>query len=147
MEESSTDNLTPQQRKHAMRQVKGKNTAPELKVQQILKEMEHDNFQLHPEDIAGKPDIIWTDRNLALFIHGCFWHGHDCPRGARIPKTHRDYWKAKIERNFNRDQSNQAILIQTGWRILIIWECELKNTDITKEKIRKFLETSFNCVK
>jgi DNA mismatch endonuclease, patch repair protein len=147
MEKSPTDNLTPQQRKHAMKQVKGRNTAPELKVQQILKEMGYDNFQLHPENMVGKPDIIWADHHLALFIHGCFWHGHSCPRGARIPKTHRDYWQAKIERNFNRDQSNQALLTQTGWRILVIWECELKNTDVIKEKIRKFLGTSINQVK
>lgn len=124
-----------------MRQVKGKNTYPELIVQQILQEMGYDNYQLHPENIAGKPDMAWIDYKAVLFIHGCFWHGHDCSRGSRLPKTHRNYWETKIERNFKRDQSHQAILAEQGWRVLTIWECELQKKESIIEKLNQFLRT------
>lgn len=138
---TSTDNLSLKQRSHAMRQVKGKNTAPELKVQQLLQELSYNDYQLHSEDVVGKPDIAWIPYKVALFIHGCFWHGHDCSRGARMPKSHHDYWKTKIERNVQRDQSHKKILTELGWETLIIWECELRNCEAIVEKLKFFLET------
>ena len=129
-----TDNLTPQQRSHAMRQVKGKNTSAELLVQQILKEMGKDDYQLHPNDVVGKPDLVWMEKKIALFIHGCFWHGHDCKRGARMPKTQTEYWKAKIARTLKRDQTYREELESLGWRVLTIWECELSDKETYNKK-------------
>ena len=77
--------------------------------------------------MPGKPDIAYGRRKLAIFVHGCFWHGHDCPRGARLPKANSDYWRAKIARNRARDQAATAALAAMGWRTLTIHECELKD--------------------
>jgi DNA mismatch endonuclease (patch repair protein) len=82
---------------------------------------------------------VFPNRRKVIFVNGCFWHGHDCPRGARVPKTNTAYWTAKIARNGARDASNVAKLKEAGWRALIIWECELKNIDRLKARISRFL--------
>jgi DNA mismatch endonuclease (patch repair protein) len=96
-------------------------------------------YRLHRKDLPGKPDIVFIGKKLAIFVHGCFWHGHDCRRGARTPKTNRDYWPQKIERNQRRDAENIAALQADGWRTLVIWECEIKNKVTLSEKILHFL--------
>jgi len=84
-------------------------------------------YRLHRADLPGKPDIAYGRRKLAIFVHGCFWHGHSCARGNRMPKTHVDYWRAKIDRNRARDDTNRGALEALGWRVLAIYECELKD--------------------
>ncbi|MGD1105522.1 MAG: hypothetical protein ABR865_00640 [Terracidiphilus sp.] len=75
----------------------------------------------------------------AIFVHGCFWHGHGCPRGARLPKTNTNYWRTKIARNISRDEANLRRLKSLGWRVLVIWECEIKNSERTEQRLLKFL--------
>lgn len=108
-----------------MRAVKSANTTPELRVRSAAHCMGL-RFRLHRKDLPGKPDLVFVSRRIALFVHGCFWHGHDCARGARVPKTNRVYWKAKIGRNVERDARTAEALKAEEWRPAIIWECEIK---------------------
>jgi DNA mismatch endonuclease (patch repair protein) len=114
-------------RSAVMRAVKSADTAPELAVRAILRRIAP-GYRLHRADLPGKPDIAYGRRQLAIFVHGCFWHGHDCARGSRMPKTNADYWRTKIARNRARDERTLAALSATGWRTLVIYECELKNS-------------------
>ncbi len=84
-------------------------------------------YRLNRADLPGKPDIVLAGRRLAVFVHGCFWHGHDCARGARIPKANRAYWTAKIGANRARDHAARTALEAAGWRVEAVWECELKD--------------------
>lgn len=122
-----------------MRGVKARDTSPEIAVRRLLRASGRTGYRLHRKDLPGKPDIAFIGRKLAIFVHGCFWHGHSCQRGARIPKTNRDYWPQKIERNQRRDAENIAALQVDGWRTLVIWECEIKNKVTLSEKILHFL--------
>ncbi len=109
-----------------MRAVKSRDTGPELAVRAILRSLAR-GYRLHRADLPGKPDIVYASRRLAIFVHGCFWHGHDCPRGARMPKNNADYWREKIARNRARDAKSVAALETMGWRALVIFECALKD--------------------
>ena len=93
-----------------MRRVKGRDTGPEMTVRRALTRLGA-RYRLHRKDLPGSPDVVMPGRRLALFVHGCFWHGHDCPRGARVPKQNRDYWTAKVARNRARDAANAAALV------------------------------------
>jgi DNA mismatch endonuclease (patch repair protein) len=121
-----TDVFTPEKRSSVMRRVKGKNTRPEMQVRRLLTRMGL-RYRLHRKDLPGKPDIVMPGRKLAVFVHGCFWHGHDCARGARVPKANRDYWLSKVGRNRARDLEETAALEACGWRVLTVWECTLKD--------------------
>lgn len=96
-------------------------------------------YRLHRRDIPGNPDIAWVGKKRAIFINGCFWHGHSCPRGARAPKTRADYWQAKITRTKCRDAKNFESLGQTGWNVLVLWECELKDQARLAQRLSTFL--------
>jgi DNA mismatch endonuclease (patch repair protein) len=109
-----------------MRAVKSRDTQPELVVRKLLRSIAP-GYRLHRADLPGKPDIVYARRRLAIFVHGCFWHGHDCARGARPPRTNAAYWSAKIARNRARDEATLQRLAVQGWRTLVIHECELKD--------------------
>ncbi len=134
-----TDVFPPEKRSSVMRQVKGRNTGPELKVRRALTQLGA-RYRLHRKDLPGAPDIVMPGRRLAIFVHGCFWHGHACARGAREPKSNADYWRGKIGRNRSRDADNQLRLRLLGWRSEIIWECELKDDDALNRRLRSLLE-------
>jgi DNA mismatch endonuclease (patch repair protein) len=119
------DKPTPE-RSAVMRAVKSQGTGPELKVRAMLRAIAP-GYRLNRADLPGKPDVVYGRRKLAIFVHGCFWHGHDCPRGARPPKDNAEYWQAKIARNRARDAAALAALSALGWRALTIHECELKD--------------------
>ena len=121
-----TDVFNPEQRSAVMRKVKSRNTSPELEVRRLMWSMGL-RYRLHRGDLPGAPDIVLAGRRLAVFVHGCFWHGHDCARGARVPKQNRDYWTGKVGRNRERDARSQAALQALGWTPLVIWECELRD--------------------
>lgn len=121
-----TDVFSSEKRSSVMRRVKGKDTAPEMKVRRLLWGMGA-RYRLHRKDLPGRPDIVMPGRKLAIFVHGCFWHGHDCARGSRVPKQNRDYWLAKVGRNRDRDLAHRAALEAMGWRVLTLWECDLKD--------------------
>jgi DNA mismatch endonuclease (patch repair protein) len=124
-----------------MRKVKGENTSPEITIRKMLRALGDSGYRLHRKDLPGKPDIVFVCRKLAMFVHGCFWHGHDCKRGARIPKTNRKYWQKKINRNKKRDTENIAKLQAKSWKVLVVWECELGNREIVSRRLKKFLKS------
>lgn len=134
-----SDVYSLEKRSAVMRRVKGKDTSPELKVRRLLRRLGV-GYRLHRADLPGKPDIAMPGRKLALFVHGCFWHGHDCARGARMPKANRPYWEAKIARNRARDAANRAALEAMGWRTVTLWECELKDEGAVEERLREELD-------
>ena len=121
-----TDVFTPAERSAVMRKVPGKNSSAELAVRRLLTALGL-RYRLHRKDLPGSPDVALPGRKVAVFVHGCFWHGHDCRRGARAPKANADYWSAKIARNRARDDAAVAALTQMGWRPITVWECELKD--------------------
>jgi DNA mismatch endonuclease (patch repair protein) len=131
---------SPEVRRRTMQAVKSKDTAPELLVRSLAHRMGY-RFRLHSKDLPGKPDLVFPGRRKAVFVHGCFWHGHDCARGARVPKTNRDYWTKKIARNRERDRAACAALAHSGWAYLVIWECDLGNETRLKAQLRRFLNT------
>jgi len=121
-----TDVYGPEKRSAVMRRVKGAGTAPELAVRRLVWRL-GGRYRLNRKDLPGKPDIVLPGRRLAIFVHGCFWHGHDCARGARVPKANRDYWVAKVARNRARDAAARAALLTAGWRVETVWECEMRD--------------------
>jgi len=134
----TTDVYGPEKRSAVMRRVKGRDTTPELVVRRALTRLGA-RYRLHRKSLPGSPDIVMPGRRLALFVHGCFWHGHDCARGARVPKANRDYWLGKVGRNRARDARTQAELAALGWRVETIWECELKDAGALEARLRELL--------
>lgn len=120
-----TDVFTPEQRSAVMRRVKGRDTAPELAVRRILRAAGI-GYRLGGAGLPGRPDLVMKGRRVVVFVHGCFWHGHDCPRGGRQPKANAAYWIAKIDRNRRRDEASRAALTADGWRVVTVWECAMK---------------------
>jgi DNA mismatch endonuclease (patch repair protein) len=136
-----TDVYSAEKRSSVMRRVKGRDTGPELIVRRALTRLGA-RYRLHRKDLPGQPDVVLPGRRLALFVHGCFWHGHDCARGAQVPKQNRDYWLAKVRRNRERDARNQAALEADGWRVETIWECELKDAAALEARLRRLLTSA-----
>ncbi|MDB5586885.1 MAG: hypothetical protein JWP26_1855 [Devosia sp.] len=128
-------------RSDIMRAVKSKDTTPEMVVRRLIHGMGY-RYRLHGKDLPGKPDLVFAGRRKVIFVNGCFWHGHNCKRGARQPKANGDYWKAKIARNVHRDAGNIVALVRAGWRVVTIWECETKVADrpALAAKLREFLD-------
>lgn len=122
---TTTDVFTPERRSAIMRAVKGRDTAPELAVRRILRAAGI-GYRLGGRGLPGRPDLVMQGRRVVVFVHGCFWHGHDCVRGARLPKANSGYWTAKISRNRARDSAAQLALEDAGWRVVTVWECGLK---------------------
>lgn len=126
-------------RSRTMRAVKSKNTGPEL----IVRRLVHANgyrYRLHSNTLPGCPDLVFPGRKKVVFIHGCWWHGHDCARGSRIPKTNVDYWTKKVSRNKARDLASRKRLLSDGWRVLALWECELRNEASVLKRLVRFLK-------
>ena len=138
MKTPGLDPFTPAERSVVMRAVPSKGSSAELKVRKALTALGV-RYHLHRKDLPGSPDIVLGPRRLAIFVHGCFWHGHDCKRGAREPKANADYWRAKIGRNRVRDERVQAELASMGWRIETIWECELKDQPTLAARLKTLL--------
>ena len=122
------DVFTPEQRSAVMRRVKARDTGPEMKVRRALRAAGV-GYRLGGCGLPGRPDVVMKGRKTAVFVHGCFWHGHDCPRGDRKPKGNAEYWTSKIDRNRARDARVADELTATGWRVLTLWECDLKQPD------------------
>lgn len=122
-----------------MRAVPGRDTSAEMKVRRLVRAIAP-GYRLHRRDVPGRPDIAWIGARRAIFVNGCFWHGHDCRRGARMPKANAAYWAAKIARNRARDARNLALLDALGWRALVVWECELADAGALEARLRTFLQ-------
>lgn len=126
-------------RSEIMRRIRDKNTKPELTVRHMLRELGYPGYRLHRKDLPGKPDVAYIGRRKVILIHGCFWHGHDCKSGMRQPKSNQDYWCAKVERNKQRDTINYNSLIDLGWKVLVVWECEIKQQAELFKRLGNFL--------
>jgi DNA mismatch endonuclease (patch repair protein) len=134
----TTDVYPPAKRSAVMRRVRSRDTSPEMTVRRALTGLGA-RYRLHRSDLPGAPDIVMPGRRLAVFVHGCFWHGHDCARGARVPKANRDYWVAKVARNRTRDAATRDALQAAGWRVATLWECELKPHAALVERLKRLL--------
>jgi DNA mismatch endonuclease (patch repair protein) len=126
-------------RSENMRRIRSKDTAPELMVRSLVHRLGY-RFRLHRKDLPGKPDLVFPSRGKVIFVHGCFWHGHDCPSTARTPKTNTGYWVEKIRRNTERDVRHRSELNALGWDVLVVWECEIKDAEALSSRLTSFLE-------
>lgn len=134
------DNLNPNVRKRAMSAVKCTNTAPERMVRSALHQLGY-RFRLQNRKLPGRPDLVLARLRLAIFVHGCFWHGHSCRRGNRLPKTNVDYWEKKISGNVARDRRQKQEYRMLEWRVLIIWECQIRRAGFHRwlaKKLRRY---------
>lgn len=136
-----TDVYDKEKRSAVMARVKSKDTSPERAVRRILTGLGA-RYRLHRKDLPGSPDLVMPGKRLVFFVHGCFWHGHDCARGARTPKANRDYWLAKVARNRARDAKVSEALRADGWAVETIWECELRNEDVLTARLGEILARS-----
>lgn len=135
------DNRTERQRSENMRAVGCKNTAPELLIRSTLHHLGY-RFRLHRGDLPGTPDIVFPGRRIVMFVHGCFWHGHECPRGC-LPSSNLDFWQRKIAKNRERDSRAQQQLRKEGWKVLTVWECKTKNKASLEKRLSRFLENGW----
>jgi DNA mismatch endonuclease (patch repair protein) len=128
------DNLTEEQRSRTMSRIRSKWTMQEKRIHRYLKKAKV-KHNMHPH-ISGNPDIILPEKKIAVFLHGCFWH--KCPKHYKAPKTHKNYWLPKIERNVERDKNNSRILKKEGWRVVRIWEHEIKHN--LEQSVKKLVD-------
>lgn len=122
-----------------MRAIGSKNTKPEMIVRQALRAAGYTGYRLHRKDLPGRPDIAFIGRKKAIFVHGCFWHGHDCRGGSRRLRSRLDYWLPKISGNQERDARHQAGLKAAGWEVLTVWECEIRS-EALPDRLQRFVE-------
>ena len=120
-----TDKMTPSQRHYCMSRIRSRNTKPELKVRQWLWRHGY-RYRLNVKSVPGKPDIVMRKYRTAVFVNGCFWHGHEGCDKFKIPQTNREFWVNKIKRNQERDQRNYQVLHDNGWQVIVVWECQLQ---------------------
>lgn len=132
------DTFSKEQRSWIMSRVKGKNTRPEM----IVRSMAHRlgfRFRLHQKDLPGKPDLVFKRLKKIIFVHGCFWHQHKNCKHSHRPSSNKPYWNKKLDGNVERDARNKKELRKLGWKILTVWECEIKRPEKTLGKLVKFL--------
>jgi len=121
-----------------MSRIQSRNTTPELVVRRLLFSMGY-RYRLHDNRLPGVPDVVFRGKRKIIWIHGCFWHGHDCRKGQSIPKTNTQFWTNKRRRTIERDAQNLESLIAMDWQALIIWECEVRRLDL-RDRLKKFLD-------
>ena len=128
----------PLLRSRIMRAIKDKNTKPEIIVRGLAHGMGY-RYRLYRSDLPGKPDLTFPGLHKVIFINGCFWHGHACKRGKRIPKRNQKYWMQKISKNKNRDKTVRKELNRLGWQTMTIWECKLNDIQTVSQLLNEFL--------
>ena len=125
-----------EQRSKNMAAIRSKNTKPEIKVRKVLHSMGY-RFRLHSKNLPGSPDIVLPKYKTVIFVHGCFWHRHENCKYASTPKTRQEFWEAKFRENINRDKLNQENLSSKGWKIIVVWECEINDKDFDLSRLFK----------
>ena len=123
-----------------MSRIRSKNMKPEMVVRRLIHSLGY-RYRLHRKSLPGKPDLVFGPRRKVIFVHGCFWHQHDDPacKIARLPKSRVDYWQPKLEKNVVRDKEHIAALVEAGWHVLVIWECETKDSVQLEKVVKAFL--------
>lgn len=139
---NAMDTLSSAQRSERMSLVRSKNTKPEMAVRSIVHHLGF-RYRLHRRDLPGNPDLAFPGRHKLIFVHGCFWHRHGtrCPL-TRLPKSRLSFWVPKLEQNKKRDDKNRRRLRAAGWKVLVIWECQLKEKETLAKRIFTFLEST-----
>ena len=130
------DTMTPEQRSKCMAAVKGKDTKPEMIVRKYLFSKGL-RYRLHQKKLIGNPDIVLKKYNTVVFIDGCFWHGHDGCKYSRLPKSNIEFWDTKIKNNKNRDVKNEERLKEAGWKVIRIWECEIRRIQDRNQNLER----------
>ena len=138
------DTVSPEKRSWVMSRVRGKNTRPEMVVRSLLHALGY-RFRLHRKDLPGNPDIILPKYRVVIFVHGCFWHQHNCRHGQRLPSSNQAYWLTKLSKNRGRDIQNTAKLTGLGWAVLIVWECMLRDIAKLEKNLRDFIGNTPRC--
>lgn len=138
---SMADKLTPERRSWNMSRIRGRDTGPERRVRSMLHRLGF-RFTLRRKGLPGKPDIVMPARRTVVFVHGCFWHQHVGCQNAVLPKTRAEFWTAKLTGNTRRDRLNSAALRRLGWRVLVIWECELESEAKLERKLFRELRSA-----
>ncbi len=133
-----TDKLTQERRSENMRRIRATDTSPELVVRRLVHAMGF-RFRLHVKSLPGRPDLVFVRLKKVVLVHGCFWHSHERCKESHMPKTREDYWRPKLEGNVRRDLENSDKLRLLGWKVLVVWECELAHEGSLKKRLRRFL--------
>lgn len=136
------DIMTVAERSRNMSLIHGKNTRPEMQVRRLVHSMGY-RYRLHVRHLPGKPDLVFSGKRKVIFVHGCFWHLHANCQVGRIPKTRIEFWTEKLQKNVERDKRNHAELHKLGWDVLVVWECEMSNSQRMQKltrRLKKFLE-------
>ena len=131
------DIMTPAERSALMGRIRGTDTKPELFVRRSLHSRGY-RFRTHVRELPGRPDLVFTKRQAVIFVHGCFWHRHGC-RKTYSPKSRQEFWQRKFKGNVMRDRRNQSLLVDAGWKVLVLWECEVETDDSILNRIVDFL--------
>ncbi|MFP4309632.1 MAG: very short patch repair endonuclease, partial [Desulfococcaceae bacterium] len=132
------DTVSPEKRSEIMGRVRSRNTRPEIRVRSLLHRMGF-RFRLHGKDLPGSPDIVLPKYSTVIFVHGCFWHRHPgCPR-ATTPASRPEHWLPKFRRTVERDRENQDRLRELGWKVIVLWECELETKEDLERKLRDWI--------
>ena len=133
-----TDIFTPAKRSEVMSRVRGRDTGPEMAVRRLVYALGY-RYRLHVRSLPGRPDLVFPSRWRIIFVHGCFWHRHGCRRGQSIPESNQRFWQRKLNANRNRDSRQRRQLRRQGWRVLVIWECQVRNSAFVRRRISAFL--------
>lgn len=133
-----SDIYSKSKRSDIMSKISGKETKPEILVRKFLFSKGF-RFRKNVKELPGKPDIVLPKYKTIIFVHGCFWHGHSCKRGT-LPETNHEFWQEKIDKNIERDNHNIFELIEKGWNVIIVWQCEIKNKANMDIRLNKLIE-------
>ena len=135
----SPDVLTPAQRRYCMSRIRGKDTKPELAVRQLLHGLGY-RYRLHDRRLPGRPDLVFPGLRKVIFVHGCFWHRHNCRFGRVMPSTRRGFWSDKFLANKERDARNRRALRELAWSVFVVWECQIARREWLAERLVRFLD-------
>jgi len=135
----SLDPLSKEERSERMSKIRSHNTKPEISVRRLVYGLGY-RYRLHAKELPGHPDLVFRPKRKVIFVHGCYWHQHGCGH-YRMPKSRTEYWLPKLAKNIERDKHNINQLERDGWKVLVIWECEIKEVDQLTRKIQEFLST------
>ena len=132
------DKISPERRSENMRRIRSTGMKPEMAVRKLSHRLGY-RYRLHRRDMPGKPDLVFVSRRKVIFVHGCYWHGHGCAVGGTGAKSNTEYWGPKISRNKERDRQAIDALKNGGWDVLVIWECETRDSGSVEKAVKSFL--------
>jgi DNA mismatch endonuclease (patch repair protein) len=133
------DRISPDRRSEIMARIRSKDSLPEFIVRRLVHGMGY-RYRLHGRSLPGKPDLVFPGRRKVIFVHGCWWHRHSCRQGQSVAKTNTAFWAKKMDENIARDRRAIRALKKIGWTVLVVWECQTRQPEHLKHRLRKYLE-------